>query len=325
MSRRRVAVIGAGLAGLSCAARLQAAGCAVVVLDKGRSVGGRMATRREEACSWDHGAQYFTRRDPGFIVLVEQAAAAGHAARWVPRWPGGEQESTELWVGTPGQSSFPRFLADGLDLRMGTRIVALGRERDAWTLQDDREVMHGPFDFVAISLPAPQAAVLAAGHSALASRVAAVPMAPCWALLVAFDQPLAVPFDADWQDDPVLPWIARNGSKPQRRGLEGWILHAAAGWSREHLEDPPAAVQDRLLRAFVGRLGMASLPPMSTVAVHRWRHARVEVPLGEPYLVDRETGIGFCGDWCLDARVEAAYLSGDGLGEYLATSLGEAR
>jgi len=321
MTGRSVAVIGAGLAGLSCATRLAAAGHAVAVLDKGRSVGGRMATRREEACSWDHGAQYFTRRDPGFAALVERAAAAGHAARWLPRWPGGEQESTELWVGTPGQSSLPRFLAAGLDVRTGTRIVTLRRERDAWVLTDDRDGRHGPFGFVVIALPAPQAAALAAGHSTLAPRVAPVPMAPCWAVLVAFDRPLEVPIDADWQDDPVLPWIARNGSKPQRRGLEGWVLHASPGWSREHLEDSPAAVQERLLRAFAARLGAASLPPMSAVAAHRWRHARVEAPLGEPFLVDAAAGIGFCGDWCLDARVEAAYLSGDGLGAHLAASL----
>ncbi|KPJ82461.1 MAG: hypothetical protein AMJ58_00940 [Gammaproteobacteria bacterium SG8_30] len=321
MSGRKIAVIGAGLAGLSCAARLSAAGHTVAVLDKGRSVGGRMATRREEACSWDHGAQYFTRRDPAFVALVERAAAAGHAARWMPRWPGGEQESSELWVGTPGQSALPRFLATGLDVRAGTRIVALRRERSTWVLEDDRAGRHGPFDFLVSAVPAPQAAALAAGHSTLAPKIAAVPMAPCWAVLVAFDRPLAIPLDADWQDDAVLPWIARNGSKPQRRGLEAWVLHASAAWSREHLEDPPANVRDRLLDAFAGRLGVAGLPPMSAAAAHRWRHARVEAPLGEPFLVDAAAGIGFCGDWCLDARVEAAYLSGDGLGAHLAASL----
>lgn len=320
MSRARVAVVGAGLAGLACASRLQDAGHEVTVFDKGRSVGGRVATRREEGCAWDHGAQYFTRRDPAFVALVDRAAAAGHAGRWVPRWSGGEQESTELWVGTPGLSALPAFMAAGLDVTRATRILSLGRRDGGWLLTDDRGGSHGGFDFVVLALPAPQTAALAAGHSVVAARAGSVPMAPCWAVLVAFERPLEAPLDADWQDEPVLPWIARNTSKPQRRGLDAWVLHAGAGWSRQHLDDAPGAVQQALLNRFAERMRVR-LPPVAVLGAHRWRYARVEAPLGEAFLLDATAALACCGDWCLDARAEAAFLSGNALGAELTMRL----
>jgi renalase len=133
MTPRRFAVIGAGVAGLACARRLADAGLAVTVFDKGRAVGGRLATRREELAAWDHGAQYFTVRDPGFERLVEQARTAGQVERWRPRWPGGEQEERDLWVGVPGISALPRWMARELKVVPGVRILRLSRQSSTWT------------------------------------------------------------------------------------------------------------------------------------------------------------------------------------------------
>ena len=316
MSHRTFAVVGAGLAGLACARRLVSAGHAVRVFEKARVPGGRVATRRAEQAAWDHGAQYFTVSAPAFAGLVRAAQQAGEAGTWDPRWAALEQEQRELWVGIPGINALPRWLGQGLDVVTATRIVTLQKSGTAWTLRDDTGRGHGGFDFVVLALPAPQAAVLAAGHSAAADRVAAVEMAPCWALMLAFERPLGVPLDADWTPDPVLPWVARNSSKPRRSGLDAWVLHAGADWSRERLEAEPAEVKAVLLARFAEKLATA-LPPLAVAETHRWRHARVVRPLGEPCLLDDAAALGFCGDWCLDARVEAAFLSGDALAAQL--------
>jgi predicted NAD/FAD-dependent oxidoreductase len=317
MNPGKFAVIGAGLAGLACARRLANAGCAVTVFDKGRVAGGRMATRRAELAAWDHGAQYFTARDPGFQGLVEQARTAGQVEKWRPRWPGGEQEERELWVGVPGISALPRWMASGLDIVSPARVLSLARRGSTWTLADDRGASFGGFDFVALAMPAPQAGVLANGHTALAGVASSVKMDPCWAVMAAFERRVETELDADWSPDPMLPWFARNSSKPRRTGLDAWVLHADAAWSREHLEDEAAAVQSALLKRLAERLSVV-LPAATIVETHRWRYARVAAPLGEAYLLDRAAGIAFCGDWCLDARVEAAFLSGDRLGAELA-------
>ena len=91
------------------------------------------------------------------------------------------------------------------------------------------------------------------------------------------------------------------------------MLHASAEYSRREFDAPSARVQKTLLTRLSGQLGR-KLPAILLSDTHRWRHARVEAPLGEPYLLDRTANIGFCGDWCLDARAEAAFLSGEAAG-----------
>jgi renalase len=318
MNARSVAVVGAGLAGLACARRLKVAGVPAHVFESQRAPGGRLATRRFAVAGFDHGAQYLTATDPAFRRLLEAAGAAGAAARWAPAWPD-RRGPADLWVGSPAMNSLPRHLADGLDVEYGARIVRIERGRRGWALLDDRGLAHADYEAIALALPAPAAAALAGTRTPLAARVKAVPMAPCWAALFAFDAPLPGVPDAAFADDPVLAWFARNGSKPGRGASESWVLHATADWSRAGCDLPAHAVQRALVDRFSERIGRA-LPRVGMSDAHYWRYARVESPLGEPCLLDRAAGIGFCGDWCLDARAEAAWLSGKALGSALATA-----
>jgi predicted NAD/FAD-dependent oxidoreductase len=217
-------------------------------------------------------------------------------------------------------NSLPRFLAQGLEIEYGARILRLERDRGAWALMDDRGSAHADFSAVVLAVPAPSAAALAGTRTALAARARMVSMTPCWAALVAFELPLDGVPDAAFPGDPMLGWFARNGSKPGRDAPDSWVLHASAGWSRVEFDQPAQDVQGALLDRFSERIGRP-LPRAFVTDGHRWRHARVETPLGEPFLLDIEAGIGFCGDWCLEARAEAAWLSGDALG----AALSEAR
>jgi predicted NAD/FAD-dependent oxidoreductase len=322
MNAAPVAVVGAGLAGIACARALAASGVAVRVFEAQRAPGGRLATRRFAAAGFDHGAQYLTADDPEFRRLLEQAAAAGAAGGWRPAWSQ-RDGSIALWVGLPSMAALPRLLAADLDVEYGARILRIERARAGWALLDDRGSAHADFSAVAIALPAPAAAALAAGCTPLAVRARMVPMAPCWAAMVAFDEPLAGVPDAGFTGDPVLAWYARNSSKPGREARDAWVLHAAADWSRVEFDQPPQNVQRALLDRFSEVVGRA-LPRALVTDVHRWRHARVEAPLGEAFLLDREASVGFCGDWCLEARAEAAWRSGRALGQALAQAQGNA-
>ena len=129
-----IAVIGAGISGLVCARLLSESGYHVRVFDKARGPGGRMATRRTGPLLFDHGAQYFTVRDPHFRRWVESWEADGLAARWEGKLAvvrAGEialkDDATERWVGVPGMSAICRHLATGLDVNFGYQIVLLAR------------------------------------------------------------------------------------------------------------------------------------------------------------------------------------------------------
>jgi renalase len=158
-----LAVIGAGLAGLSCAAALQQAGLKVTVCEKSRGVAGRMSTRRGEDWQCDHGAQYFTARHPDFRAEVERWARAGVAGTWAPRLQvlGGSFErvpdaALQRFVGIPAMTAPARDLAQALSLAKETTITQLQREAHRWQLLTaERGWLVDRFDAVLLATPAP--------------------------------------------------------------------------------------------------------------------------------------------------------------------------
>ncbi len=295
------AIIGAGLAGLSCATALAAAGQDVTLFDKGRAPGGRMATRRVETAagtaSFDHGAQYFTVRNPAFQSVVQQWQAAGLAAPWPAAGP-------DAWVGTPAMTAPVRALATGLTVHCPVQIDAVGRVDSGWTIGGLR------FDTLAVAIPAEQAGpLLRPIHADFADRADRTQAAPCWTVMAAFADRLALPdvLRQAGQDD-AIGWAARNDAKPGRTGPEAWVIQAGPDWSRVHLELTPDEIVPLLLAALAARLG-APLPEPLAASAHRWRYARSGAE-GSGALWDPALRLGVCGDWLLAPRIEAAWLSG---------------
>ncbi len=319
----RIAVIGAGMAGLACAGALHRRGAAVTLFDKSRRVGGRLATRRVNGLIFDHGAQYATVRDPGFAAAMQAMAAAGHAAPWPTAGEG-------RWCGVPGMSALAGYMEQqGIGtLHTGRHVAFLHRDDHGWLVRhrDAAETrpgvvsdvggeVAGPFDRVAVALPAPQAVGLLGPH-AFADEAARAGMAPCWAAMLAFDEATPAP-DLLRPETGALRWIARDSSRPGRPAApECWVAHATPEWSRAHLEQPAEAVLPLLRDAFAVATGITA--EASFAAAHRWRYALAEAPLGTPALWDAAAGLGVCGDWCLGARVEAAFLSGRALADMMA-------
>jgi predicted NAD/FAD-dependent oxidoreductase len=315
----KVAVIGAGVAGLTCARTLDASGLQVVVFDKARGPGGRTSTRRGDGVAFDHGAQYFTCRSEAFSRRLEDWVARGVARAWtepvVDLAPGGRTRSRKLerrWVGVPGMNALAKDLAKGLRVEVRTRVERIERERAGWCLRAEQGEDAEGFDAVLVATPAPQAVPLLATVPALADHAEAVRTDPCWTLMLAFEEPLGTLFGGAFVADSPLGWIARDASKPGRGEAECWVLQATPEWSRSHLEDEADAAADTLLEAFETALGRSLAKP-SHAAAHRWRYARTTLAAGSPCLWHAPTGIGACGDWLLGARVEAAFESGAAL------------
>jgi predicted NAD/FAD-dependent oxidoreductase len=113
-----------------------------------------------------------------------------------------------------------------------------------------------------------------------------------------------------------LAWIARETSRPSSpNATTAYTLHATPEWSTTHLEATAETVLATLTAAFAALTGITT--PPTYAAAHRWRFALADRPLGEPCLWDPRTRLGLAGDWCLDGRLEAAYLSGSHLAELI--------
>ncbi|MDO9597525.1 MAG: NAD(P)-binding protein [Azoarcus sp.] len=325
---QHAAVVGAGIAGLSCATLLQSAGFAVSVFDKSRGPSGRMSTWRGDGWQCDHGAQYFTARQPDFRAEVARWQHAGVAASWRPRLhilgdPSAHVPDPDLerFVGLPRMSAPCRFLADGLDIEVGTTIRQLQRRADGWHLRSaERGWLERSFDVVLLALPAPQAAPLLSGVAAdLAVLAGQVVMRGAWALMLRFSAPLELPFDAAFVNSGPLRWIARDNSKPGRGAAETWLLHANAAWSEAHMEDDADRVSTILQQAFADLVSVTGgLPEAPAWVAHRWRYADGATPLNHSCLWHAGSRIGLCGDWLNGGKVEGAWLSGRELGERVA-------
>jgi predicted NAD/FAD-dependent oxidoreductase len=313
----RVAVIGAGVAGLTAARNLARAGWDVVVFEKARGVGGRTSTRRSEAGAFDHGAQYFTCRTDVFAHQVEDWCRRGVAAAWgapIKILGGGvssaTREESRRYVGVPGMSALARDLVKGLEVECGRRIARIEGLATRWILIAEEGAKFPGFDTVVVATPAPQAGPLLAPAPHLAELAAGVDMQPCHAVLVTFPRALELDFGGAFVSESPLAWVARNASKPGRPGAECWVLHANPEWSAHHLGEPCEAVAESLLRAFGDAVGR-ELPAASFYSAHLWRFARTTQPLGTPLLWDADACLGVCGDWTHGARVEDAFISGE--------------
>jgi predicted NAD/FAD-dependent oxidoreductase len=323
---QKVGIVGAGLSAVVAARELVAAGCTVHLWEKSRGVGGRLAQRRAaDGLHFDHGAQYFTVRDPAFATQVAAWRAAGVVEPWnepiVTLRRGevlGRSDHVERWVGVPSMNVLAKSLAEGLDVRLQTRVARIERTPAGWTLWgDDRQQLES-YDVVIVSAPAPQTSdLLAAAAPDLAALVRRVEVAPCWALMAALDRPLGVDWAGAFVHDSPLAWIACNSRKPGRPLLpEAWVLHASAEWSRAHLEADVATIEPLLWQAWGDAVGR-ELPDLSYCTAHRWRYALPTEPLADRALWDATMQIGACGDWCGGPRVEGAYLSGRAVAERL--------
>lgn len=310
-----IAVVGAGIAGLSAARALTTRGHQVVVLEKASEPGGRVATRafpavemprqlRGATLAVDHGAQYFTVRDDRFSAVVAEWLRDRVAAKWTARIVSFDAEGwdeldqpTDRYVGVPGMAAIAAALADGLDIRYGRTVDSLPPVLDM-------------VDHVIVAIPAPQALPLVAHVPGLAASVSRVTMPPNWTVMAAFEERVAARFDAAFVSDSPLGWVARNTSKPRRDwNVDAWVLQATTSWSEAHAGDRPDDVGAFLMEAFHD-LVRAGLPRAFHATVHRWRHAAADPPLAVGAIHDRESRITLCGDWCKGSRIEDAFLSG---------------
>lgn len=307
----KVAIVGAGIAGLACAQRLSDCGVAVALFDKGRRPGGRLTTLRIAEGEWDFGAPYFTASSPQFAAQAQRWELAGAAAPW-PSGPRG------AWVGVPGMASLIEAGAATLPVQFGAHVLRIDNDATGWTLAGP-DLRAGPFDVVVIAVPCEQAAALLAVHDlAMAQEAASVRSVPCWSVMAAFDEPLPSLPDTI-REHGAIRWAARNNSKPGRDKRECWVIHGSSEWSKQHLDAQPAQVAQDLLQA-LARISGQSLPEPTFLKAHRWRFALPLGQRGKP-LWNADRRLGACGDWCVEAEIEGAWRSGVELAAQIAAEL----
>lgn len=314
---RKIAIIGAGLAGVGCATALTEAGVDVTVFEKSRGLGGRCATKRWAGYCFDHGAQFFTLRSLEFASRVNEACGPSLieiGAPVISELGNVITPESPRFYHRAGNSRLARDLSEKVnvtfEVEMDSVKPATGADKGKWI------IANRVFDEVITTAPWPQTArlfnIADAGPS----------YHPCLTLLLLYRtewlgnsrQRYAV---SDQSGHPLM-WSACENHKESRvaSGFTGMVVQASAEFSDDHFEAPAEAWTAELRRMTEERWNLPESAFVTELA-HRWRYARIATPtLPPPQL---PPGLHYVGDGVTTrSRVESSWLAGMALGEQLA-------
>jgi renalase len=319
-------IVGAGLAGLTAARRLQQAGKRVLVLEKENRVGGRMATRVIELADGstavaDYGAQFFTVRTPLFAQQVAEWQRAGLAEIWSHGFAGSAgqllADGYPRYRGTQGMEAITDYLADGVAVRVATAVQAITPSPTGWQLHTQEGDYHTAA--LIVTAPVPQAlalldeggvpAVTAVARLTAVARqtLSAISYDPCIALLAVLSGPGPIPPPGAIAilGEPIA-WIADNRQKGLSE-VTAVTIHTGPIFSREHWHEEDEKVSSLLLAAARPWIG----PDIVTLELHRWLYSRPINPHPDPYFrLPTPAPFILAGDAFAGPRVEGAALSG---------------
>ncbi|KAL0546856.1 hypothetical protein IC582_016774 [Cucumis melo] len=352
----KVAVVGSGISGAACAWSLARNGVSVTLFESGRGPGGRMSQRREIAedgreLHFDHGAPYFTVSSQEVLSLVRQWESKNLCAEWKEsfgifdcfsnQFTSTEQEGASgRYVGTPGMNSICKALCHepGVESKFGVNVGRMEwLEKDnSWLLLGIDGQSLGQFEGIVASdknIVSPRSTSVSGRVPPLdlslvpdlAIKLQNIPVIPCFALMLAFEQPLSMmPFKGfSIKNSKVLSWAYCDSSKPGRStawsNSERWILHSTKEYAERviaeyGLQKPSDSTLKKVAEELYQELQSLGLctPRPFFMKAHRWGSAFPAASIAgeEKCFWDESKRVAICGDFCVSPNIEGAILSG---------------
>ncbi|MGL6340824.1 MAG: NAD(P)/FAD-dependent oxidoreductase [Waterburya sp.] len=323
MTNTACIVLGGGITGLITATLLQRAGIKVTVLDKGRGIGGRLATRRleyTEACVgiFDYGAQYFSVKQPELQVWVDDWLEKGVIKEWCQGF--GTVDGQPRYCGVNGIRSIAKYLARDLDVHTSTKVVKLNYT-DRWQVYtEDNQQFEG--DILVMTPPVPQSLDLLDNSQIvlpadIRTSLEAIKYHSCIAILALLEQPSKIPPPGGLalETEPLI-WLASNHQKGISHNGYAVTLHATPSFSDTNWEYSDREIAENLFASASNWLDS----PVIKYQVHRWRYSLPATFYNQPYLALSELPLVMAGDAFVAPKLEGAVLSGMAAAEYILSS-----
>ena len=313
-----IAIIGAGLSGLT-AANILHDHATVTVFDKAKGPSGRLATRRADPYSFDHGCQFFSAKSNAFKEFLAPMLRQGVIKCWDATFV--EIENRQIaksrqwdaqnphYVGSPSMNAVGKFLSQDLRLALGTPVTAARKTSTGWLLKGDTGQDLGQFDWVVSAIPPQQAAALWPEDTSFYTKVKTAQMEGCFTLMLGFEAGFALDYQAALVRGEDISWISVNSSKPDHNAATSLLVHSSNGWATQH----DSIDRNEALRYLLEQVSLVIGQDVSHAdhkAIHQWRYANCQKRTGETHFIDHASKSGACGDWLIRGRVEAAFTSG---------------
>ena len=336
-----ITVIGAGMAGLVCAQQLQQAGYSVLVLEKSRGAGGRMATRRVSGTRADHGVRYLEPTGKFLQQLINSLESKKNGPSsesilqlWTDKiyevtHPRGQLLLTKpCYVAPHGMNSVGKFLAQGLEIWFSRRVqtmkptaeknwcLSLEVTNDAATEKPTTVISKA----VVVAIPAPQALMIleqpvAEMPSEFLKRLGFVEYDPCITVMAGYSAALQKNLP-EWQaiaftNDDYLAWVGIDSSKRSHSTQPVFVIQSSAKFATTHLDTTDLQPVGQQLLEHTAQQLMPWLNSPEWLQVHRWRYAFCRQPLAVSCLTtELPLPLVGAGDWCGGNNIEGAFASG---------------
>jgi renalase len=318
-----ILVIGAGIAGLTCAQKLHQAGRRVVAIDKSRGLGGRLATRRLGGTHADHGVCYLRPKGEPFRAWIEELVAAGVLRVWTEgihslSADGILQPPSKLapcYAAPEGATAVAKYLAQGLDVIGGRHITTITPIADGWQINaEDWSIAAAQ---VIVAIPPAQALAISMDviDSDCAQQLSSVRFTPSITAIAVYpssqqSSAAQLPWQGIQCEHPELGWIGLDSSKqlaPQQPIL---VVQSSGAFATQNFEASDLSKIGEQLLALAEPFAPGLYQP-ELLQIHRWGYAFAQNPLPAKFVSAKTAApLYFCGDWCGGDRVESAYLSG---------------
>lgn len=326
----KIAIIGAGISALTIAHQLKDK-AHITLFEKSRSTGGRLCTRRAKLFHFDHGAQFFTVKSEIFQAFITPMINQGIIQPWQARFLEYDQgiiskqrqwnDKDAHFVGCPTMSAIGKYLKKTIEneatIVLNTQVAKVEKDlNDTWALYDNKQSLLGYFDWVICTTPAKQAEAVIPKSFAYFKAIENTTMLACFSLMLGFEKPLNLPFEAALIRHKDISWISVNSSKPLRETPFTLLVHSSNQWASEHIDDDQDSVIKHLLVETSAVIG-EQIYQYNYQAIQGFRYANIAKQKGSYFLFDRPNQLAVCGDWLIQGRVEAAFLSGYYLSNHL--------
>jgi renalase len=320
-----VVIIGAGMAGLVCAQQLKQAGYSVLVVEKSRGFGGRVATRRLHNTCADHGACYLKPKGKFMTQLVELLVQRNVLQVWNGTFMEKAQNIVSSmqprYISPTGMSSIAKFLAQNLDVTLEKRVTEVNYDaNNQWRLTlESQQYIYAKA--LVIAIPAPQALALleplegSIVDSIFIDKLRSVKFFPSISVMAGYpakSMPLpqwkALTFDSD----SILGWVGFDSTKRSNPSQPVFVIQSSADFATANLETQDLdSVGQQMLHTAASSIGLDWLAHPEWLQVHRWRYAFPSTPLQEAFLAaETSQPLVCCGDWCGGNLIPGAVDSG---------------
>jgi renalase len=335
-----IAIVGAGMTGITCANQLQATGKkGIVIFEKSRGVGGRLTTRRMHDTCVDRGTCYISPKGEQFRSLFQQLISNNIVEPWTDITHSFTVDGQMLadvdvyphYVAPGGMNQIAKYLARDLDVKFGHKAIAIEPDNNLWklTIEGNHEPIFART--VILAIPAPQAVDLLTSlvdilPNGFLNTLSGVNFYPSIAVAAGYTMAQL----AEWQalypqvksvsclEDPILSWVGVDSSKRHQPAPPVFVIQSTANFAAEYPQPEDMALAGKIMLERASERFLPWFRDPQWQEPHLWRYAFPKSPLVDALMsIDLPAPLYCIGDWCRGRKVEDAYLAGLSMAEHL--------